>query len=68
MTTRLRVFEGPQRYRDVSEPKAIAIHDYPTLDSCVVSHRIKPSLKRIQDAVERSLQKSLAGITLASFC
>jgi hypothetical protein len=36
------------------------------LDSCVVSRRIKPSLKRIQDAVERSVQKRLAAITLAS--
>ena len=53
-------------YRAVEGPMVIAIHDYPALDSCVVSRRIKPSLKRIQDVVERSVQKSLAAITLAS--
>jgi Rrf2 family protein len=53
-------------YRALDCPKVIAIHDYPALESCVVSRRIKPSLRRIQDAVERSIRKSLAGITLAS--
>jgi Rrf2 family protein len=52
-------------YRAVEGPKAFAIHRYPAQRNCAISCGIKPALQKVLDKTQRSMEKSLAGVTLA---
>jgi Rrf2 family protein len=54
-------------YRAVEAPKAFAIHDYPARRSCAISCGIKPSLQKVLDRTQKSLEDSLKKTTLAEF-
>jgi Rrf2 family protein len=52
-------------YRAVEAPKAFAIHDYPEQKGCAVSCGIKPSLQKVLDGAQKSMENSLKKTTLA---
>jgi Rrf2 family protein len=52
-------------YKAVEAPKAFSIHNYPTQKGCDISCSIKPTLERILDKTQRSLEASLKKESLA---
>lgn len=52
-------------YKAVEAPKAFAIHDYPVQQHCKVSCAIKESMDKVLAKTQDSMEKSLAGISLA---
>jgi Rrf2 family protein len=52
-------------YRAVEGPKAFAIHDYPVQPGCAVSCGIKPSLQKVLERTQSSMEASLKKTTLA---
>ncbi len=54
-------------YKAVDAPKAFAIHGYPAQKPCPISCHFKAALERVLDKSQKSMEKSLAGISLADF-
>lgn len=54
-------------YKAVEAPKAFAIHHYPVKRGCPISCGIKPSLQKVLDRTQSSLEASLQKTTLAEF-
>jgi Rrf2 family protein len=52
-------------YEAVEAPKAFAIHRYPVQKSCPVSRGIKSSLQKALKRTQKSMEASLANISLA---
>lgn len=52
-------------YLAVEAPKVFAIHAYPEQKACSVSCHIKSTLEKAQTRAQKSLEESLAKITLA---
>jgi DNA-binding IscR family transcriptional regulator len=52
-------------YEAVDAPKAFAIHRYPVQKRCPVSCGIKPSLEKALVKTQKSMEESLARISLA---
>lgn len=51
-------------YRAVEAPKAFAIHHYPVQKSCAISCGIRPSLQKVLDRTQSSMEASLRKTTL----
>jgi len=51
-------------YKAVDAPQAFAIHDYPVQRSCPISCGIRPSLSKVLERVQTSMERSLSEITL----
>lgn len=52
-------------YKAVEAPKAFAIHDYPTQQTCAVSCAIKSAMDKVLEKTQCSMEKSLGEIRLA---
>ena len=52
-------------YRAVDAPKAFSIHHYGVQKNCPVSCHIKEALDKALDKTQKSMEKTLAGISLA---
>lgn len=52
-------------YHAVEAPKVFAIHDYVTQKQCLISCNIKPSLERVLEKSQRTMEESLKKISLA---
>ena len=54
-------------YRASGAPRAFAIHSYPVEKRCPVSRNLKECMSAVLFQTQKSLEKSLANITLADF-
>jgi Rrf2 family protein len=54
-------------YRASGAPPAFAIHSYPVEKRCPVSRNLKECMSAVLSQTQKSLEKSLANITLADF-
>lgn len=52
-------------YRAVDAPEAFSIHHYPEQKECYVSCNIKKALEKALNKTQRTMEKTLGGISLA---